>query len=108
MKYFFENDLFSDRQYVFIRNRSAVLQLLKVTNEWSRLLDEGKQIYFIYTDFEKAFDKVPLWRLLGKLVSYCVNDLIINWIEAFLCGRSQCDMITASHQIGAVIIAVLL
>ena len=42
-----------------------------------------------YTDFEKAFDKVPQKRLLSKLVSYKVDEKLIAWIEAFLCHRTQ-------------------
>jgi len=44
----------------------------------------------IYTDFEKAFDKVPHRRLLNKLCSYGFNDELVNWIRAFLCNRLQC------------------
>jgi len=33
-------------------------------------LESGEQIDCIYTDFEKAFDKVPHRRLLKKLKAY--------------------------------------
>ena len=42
----------------------------------------------LYTDFEKAFDKVPHMRLLSKLYSYGINEELINWIS-FLVNRSQ-------------------
>ena len=32
---------------------------LKIMDDWTYILDQGKQIDAIYTDFEKAFDKVP-------------------------------------------------
>jgi len=38
--------------------------------EWTDFLDSGGQIDVIYTDFAKAFDKVPHQRLLAKLKSY--------------------------------------
>ena len=59
MSYFIENNLFSNYQYGFIKNRSCTLQLLRVVDDWTNHLDSGKQIDVIYTDFEKAFDKVP-------------------------------------------------
>ena len=43
----------------------------------------------IYLDFAKAFDTVPHRRLLAKLKSYGVDGNILDWIEAFLTGRTQ-------------------
>jgi len=44
---------------------------------------------FIYTDLEKAFDKIPHKRLIGKLSSYGLNKELIEWITAFLINRKQ-------------------
>ena len=57
MEDFLSND--SDNQYGFIKGRSTVLQLLKIFDDWTHKMDQGVQIDVIYTDFEKAFDKVP-------------------------------------------------
>ena len=73
MNYFVQNKLFSTKQFGFIKGRSTVLQLLKILDQWTELLDEGGHIEAIYTDFEKAFDKVPHKRLLSKLRSYGVR-----------------------------------
>ena len=45
------------------------------------------QIDAIYTDFEKAFDKVPHQRLISKLYSYKINKIIIDWIANFIKDR---------------------
>ena len=37
----------------------------------------------MYSDFEKAFDKVPHKRLISKLISYGFNSTFINWIQDF-------------------------
>jgi len=63
MCYFLTNNLFSAKQYGFIKGRTAVLQLMRVVDEWTIMLDQGKQIDIIYTDFEKAFDKASHRRL---------------------------------------------
>jgi len=52
-------------------------------DEWTQCLERGGQINAIYTDFEKAFDKVPHQLLLQKLIYYNVNLTIINWIKIF-------------------------
>ncbi|CAG2184497.1 unnamed protein product [Mytilus edulis] len=63
-------NLFSDRQFGFIGGRSTSLQLLKVLDHWTSILDRGGSIDAVYTDFMKAFDKVPHRRLINKLRSY--------------------------------------
>ena len=43
----------------------------------------------IYLNFQKAFDKVPLQRLLLKLKAHGIGDGIIDWIEQWLTDRKQ-------------------
>ena len=81
------NKLFSNHQYGFIKGRSTVLQLLHILDKWTKLLEEGKQVDDIYTDFEKAFDKGPHKRLLSKLRLYGVREDLIKWIKGFLVHR---------------------
>ena len=58
------NDLFSTRQYGFIPGRSTSLQLLKMLDSVTEAIDSNDQVYIIYMDFMKAFDRVPHRRLL--------------------------------------------
>ena len=87
--HFIVNGLFSNKQYGFIKGRSTVLQLLKVLDKWTECLETGGQIDVIYTDLEKAFDKVPHKRLISKLRSYKLGADVISWIAAFLRNRKQ-------------------
>ena len=73
----------------FIKGRSTSLQLLQILDKWTELLENGGQIDVIYTDLEKAFDKIPCKRLISNLSSYGLNKKIISWIEAFLNNRKQ-------------------
>ena len=49
-------------------------------------LEKGGHVDVIYryTDFEKAFDKVPHKRLLSKLHSYGIKKDIVAWVKEFL------------------------
>jgi len=58
-------------------------------DQWSDSLEVGGQIDVIYTDLEKAFDKVPHQRLVKKLKFYKVNPDIIDWIRSFLFNRKM-------------------
>ena len=80
------------------RSRSAIcgsvdVDVDGVDDDWTELLDSGGQIDVIYTDFAKAFDKVPHQRLLAKLRSYGITKEMLQWIENFLCNRKQCVII---------------
>ena len=83
------NKLFSNKQYGFIEGRSTALQLLEVIDKWYEALEEGLDIDCIYTDFQKAFDKVPQKRLIKKIENYGINNPIFSWIEDFLSRRYQ-------------------
>jgi len=65
------------------------LQLLNIMDKWTEYLEVGCQVDVIYTDSEKAFDKVPHQRLLLKLKSYNIHDDILQWISSFLQSRCQ-------------------
>jgi len=67
MKHFSINNLFTNRQFGFLKGRSTVMQLLKILDDWTEALEIGGRIDVIDTDFEKAFDEVPHRRLISKL-----------------------------------------
>ena len=87
--YMKENKLFSSQQYGFLNGRSTVLQLLKVLDRWTEILDHGGAVDIIYCDFMKAFDRVPHARLIDTLHHYSIEDPVLSWIEAFLKDRKQ-------------------
>jgi len=84
MNQFLKNNYFSNKQYGFIKGISTVTQLLNIMDKWTEYLEIRGQVDVIYTDLEKAFDKVPHQRLLLKLKSYNIHDDIIQWISSFI------------------------
>ena len=43
-----KNELFSNKQFGFISGRSTTLQLLRVMDEWTEILDHGGKIDSIW------------------------------------------------------------
>ena len=89
IKYMKENRLFSDRQFGFLGGRSTTLQLLKVLDKWTEVLDRGGYVDVVYCDVMKAFDTVPHGRLIQVLHHYGVDDYLVTWIKGFLTNRRQ-------------------
>ena len=89
LSHFKVNMLFTDKQFGFLKGRSTTLQLLQILDQWTECLEHGGQVDVIYTDLEKAFDKIPHRRLISKLHSSCIHNYIVEWLEAFLSNRKQ-------------------
>ena len=60
------NHILSDRQYGFVGGRSTALQLMKVFEEWTDILDAGGELDVNYMDFMKAFDSVRINAYWGN------------------------------------------
>ena len=52
-------------------------------------IDDGSPVDVVNLDFQKAFDEVPLQRLLIKLKAYGIGESMIGWIQAWLALRRQ-------------------
>jgi len=62
-----------------------------------RCLEKGGQIHAIYSDFEKAYDKIPHKRLISKLHSYMIDKGVIKWIVIFLKARKYRVRVNGSY-----------
>ena len=81
--------MISSGQHGFVHKKSCVTNLLEYHHVVSGLLNNGKLMDVLYTDFEKAFYKVSHKKLITKLFSYGIRDTILDWIESFLRNRRQ-------------------
>jgi hypothetical protein len=73
----FQHKLLSKRQKGFKRGTSTALQLLKVLDQWTQAIDDGLCTDIIYMYFQKAFNTVPLRRLLNKIESYGIGGIVV-------------------------------
>ena len=75
-------------QHGFIRGRSVATNLMYNLEIWTKAIEEHYPIDVIYLDFAKAFDTVPLRRLLDKLDHYGIRGKLLSWIKDYLLNRN--------------------
>ena len=80
MEYFKSDNLLSKNQFGFIKSQLVNIQLINLLDTWTKHFDnnDNKSIDVIYTDFEKAVDKVHHKRLIYKLKQYGISNLTLN------------------------------
>ena len=83
------HNILSPFQHGFRAKHSCETQLLSTTHDIASIHDEGLQTDIGVLDFSKAFDTVPHERLSNKLAHYGVRGSTLDWINAFLKGRTQ-------------------
>ena len=83
------NGLLNLSQHGFLPKRSCVSNLLGFLDTVTQLVDLNNDVDVIYLDFQKAFDKVPLNRLMLKISSLGVQGRCSDWIRAWLSNRLQ-------------------
>ena len=76
-------------QHGFSRKRSTLTNLLEYLDVLTRAMDEGIAQDVIYLDFSKAFDKVPVRRLLAKCEGLGIQGEVLSWITEWITGRQQ-------------------
>ena len=83
------NELLTSTQHGFRSGRSCLSNLLQFLDKVTDWIDNGESVDVIYTDFAKAFDKVPHERLLQKLTDHGIVGKVGKWIRAWLEHRKQ-------------------
>lgn len=76
-------------QHGFMMNKSTTTQLLECNFDWNVAIKNKHNVDVVYLDFAKAFDSVVHSKLVAKLRSYGVSEMILRWIDAFLSNRFQ-------------------
>jgi Reverse transcriptase (RNA-dependent DNA polymerase) len=83
------NKIISSTQHGFRKGRSCTSNLLEFMEVVTKSADEGKAVDIVYLDFAKAFDKVPVQRLIKKLSAIGLRGHVLKWISDWLVGRKQ-------------------
>lgn len=78
-----------DSQHGFLRGRSTVSNLSLFSDFVLCNMERGGQVDVVYTDFEKAFDRVDHDLLLQKLCSLGIHGDLLRWVRSYLSNRCQ-------------------
>ena len=89
-KFASENNLIPDIQHGFTAGKSVITNLLCCLNDWTRSVDLNLPVDVLYLDFARAFDKVPINRLLFKLEHLGIRGKLLRWFENYLTNRYFC------------------
>lgn len=80
---------FSPFQHGFLRGKSTVTNLILLNDFLTAAMDKGNQVDVIYTDYNKAFDRIDHFILLQKLNSMGIRGDLLRWFSSYLENRSQ-------------------
>ena len=75
------------QQHGFVPDRATVSNLCVFSNYASNAIDSRKQMDVIFTDAEKAFDKVSHNLLLNKLINLGFSRNSITFFQSYLSNR---------------------
>ncbi len=90
-------EILGEENHGFRAKHSTETQLIMTSHNMLKQRDQGKQLDVIILDYSKAFDTIPHKRLLHKLEHYGIKGCLLNWIEAFLVGRTQSVVVDGAH-----------
>ncbi|XP_063921238.1 uncharacterized protein LOC135136039 [Zophobas morio] len=77
----------SSYQHGFMANCSTVSNLAVFSQYLSDSLDDKCQVDVIYTDFQKAFDRIDHYVLLEKLSRFGFSEPLLKLIQSYLFDR---------------------
>ena len=76
-------------QHGFMKNCSTTSQLLLHLKLLHDSLDIGEEVFTLYLDFCKAFDKVNHYLLIEKLKNFDIGGKLLQLLSSYLGDRSQ-------------------
>lgn len=89
LKYLETNNLLSDSQFGFRKNRSTADALIAFTNQTLKAFNSKHCVLGIFIDFSKAFDTIDHGILLTKLQSIGFSTSSVNLLKNYVSNRKQ-------------------
>ena len=83
LKIFLETNIISKFQFGFLPGRSTQLVVFELVKQIYSAMNNKKIFGSICLDISKAFDCIDHERLIKKMKSCGVSDLVLNWFRAY-------------------------
>ena len=87
LSFFNKFELFSDRQYGFLKNKSTKDAVFSFTETVYDAFDSSNHNISILVDLKSAFDTVNHGILLKKLELYGIRGHSLQWFKSYLTDR---------------------
>ena len=88
LKYFLDNQIISEYQFVFLPGRSTQLAVFELTKQIYSALNNKKIFGSICLDISKAFDCIDHNKLYIKLRSCGIANYVLRWFHSYF-DRTQ-------------------
>ena len=85
-----KHDLLAKHQSGFREGHSCQTALIRLTDEWLKAIDSGKNIGSVFVDLKKVFDLVDHEILLHKLKLHNFSTKSLALFKSYLTDRKQC------------------
>ena len=83
----FLNNLLSDKQFGYRKNRSTELATTLFLDNIRKMVDKGCLTGAVFIDLSKAFDTSGHGNLLSKLIVYGIESTPLELFTSYLLGR---------------------
>ena len=83
------NNIIYNLQFGFRKQYSTSHDLINITENIRKALDDRNIGYGVFVDFQKAFDTVDHQILLAKLNHYGIRGVSNDWFKYYLSNRNQ-------------------
>lgn len=76
-------------QHGFVKRRSTTTNLMTFVNYLFENMDRRVQVDAVYTDFQRAFDKVDHTLLMEKIAFNGIRGNLLRWFASYIFNRTQ-------------------
>ncbi|XP_065679053.1 uncharacterized protein LOC136093750 [Hydra vulgaris] len=99
-KFCTKHNLISKALHGFVSKRECVTNLLEAHDILTQSMFPAD---VIYTNFAKAFDKVPHRRLLHKLQAYGISETLLKWVKNWLTNSCTLEETIVEQELGVIV-----
>jgi hypothetical protein len=90
LEYLTKNELIHPNHHAYRSSHSTTTALIQMYDVWLQSLEAKQLAGVCFLDMSAAFDIVDHSLLVKKLKLYGCEENCTNWIQSYLCDRSQC------------------